>query len=92
MARPLNAYTQKSLREQIAFVSQKPFLFFDTVAANIAFGRNFPREEIENAAKRAHADEFIYTLAAKIRHHACRSRTKSLWRSAAAPCDCTSSC
>ncbi|MGC1878000.1 MAG: ABC transporter ATP-binding protein [Rhabdochlamydiaceae bacterium] len=63
--KPLNAYTQKSLREQIAFVSQKPFLFFDTVAANIAFGRNFSRERIENAAKRAHAEEFISRLPQK---------------------------
>ena len=63
--KPLNAYTQKSLREQIAFVSQKPFLFFDTVGANIAFGRNFSREKIENAAKRAHAEEFICRLPQK---------------------------
>jgi ABC-type multidrug transport system fused ATPase/permease subunit len=63
--KPLSAYTQKSLREQIAFVSQKPFLFFDTVAANIAFGRNFSRERVENAAKRAHAEEFICRLPQK---------------------------
>lgn len=63
--KPLNAYTQKSLRENIAFVSQKPFLFFDTIAANIAFGQNFPREEIENAARRAHAEEFICRLPLK---------------------------
>lgn len=57
--KPLDAYTQKSLREEIAFVSQKPFLFCDTIAANIAFGRDFSREDIQSAAKRAHADEFI---------------------------------
>ncbi|HEY5260214.1 MAG TPA: ABC transporter ATP-binding protein, partial [Rhabdochlamydiaceae bacterium] len=57
--KPVNAYTQRSLRDQIAFVSQKPFLFYDTIAANIAFGRNFTREDIHTAAKRAHADEFI---------------------------------
>lgn len=56
---PINAYTQKSLRESISFVSQKPFLFYDTVAANIAFGCDFSREEVVGAAKRAHADEFI---------------------------------
>ncbi len=56
---PLNAVTQKSLREQIAFVPQKPFLFFDTVAENIAFGRKFTIEEIEQAARRAYAHEFI---------------------------------
>lgn len=59
---PLNALTQKSLREQIAFVPQKPFLFFDTVAENIAFGRAFSREEIEAAAKKAYAHEFIIEL------------------------------
>ena len=57
--RALSDYTQKSLREQIAFVSQKPFLFCDTIAANICYGREFSREKIENAAKRAYADEFI---------------------------------
>jgi len=59
---PVTEYTQRSLRDTIAFVAQKPFLFCDTVAANIAFGRNFPREEIEGAAKRAHASEFIEEL------------------------------
>ncbi len=62
---PLTEYTQQSLRETIAFVSQKPFLFCDTVAANISFGRNFSRSEIEAAAKRAHADEFIQELSEK---------------------------
>jgi len=57
--KPIDAYTQRSLRDQIAFVSQKPFLFYDTIAANIAFGRNFTREEVQTASKRAHAEEFI---------------------------------
>lgn len=60
--RPLKAYQQKSLREQIAFVPQKPFLFYDTIAANIAYGRNFSEEEIMSAAKKAHAHEFIKNL------------------------------
>lgn len=60
--RPITSYQQKSLRENIAFVPQKPFLFLDTVAENIAFGREFSEEEIENAAKHAHADEFIQSL------------------------------
>jgi ABC-type multidrug transport system fused ATPase/permease subunit len=59
---PLNAITQKSLREQISFVPQKPFLFFDTVAENIAFGRQFSKEEIEEAARKAYAHEFIADL------------------------------
>ncbi len=38
---------------------QRPFLFFDTVAENIAFGRSFSKEEIEEAARKAYAHEFI---------------------------------
>lgn len=58
----LKTYTQKSLREHIAFVSQKPFLFCDTVSSNIAFGRSFPEQEIQEAAKKAHAEEFIVRM------------------------------
>jgi len=59
---PLAKYTQKSLRENIAFVPQKPFLFLDTVSANIAFGRPFSQAEIQHAATQAYADEFIQNL------------------------------
>lgn len=52
-------YTQRSLRDLIAFVPQKPFLFLDTVAQNIAFGRDFSQEQVQCAARRAHAEEFI---------------------------------
>lgn len=58
----LRTFTQKSLRETIAFVPQKPFLFLDTVAANIAFGRPFSIEQIKEAACKAHAEEFICRL------------------------------
>jgi ABC-type multidrug transport system fused ATPase/permease subunit len=54
--------TQKSLRNLMAFVPQKPFLFYDTVAENISFGLPFSREEIIEAAKKAHAHEFIQNL------------------------------
>lgn len=60
----IHSYTQKSLRESIAFVPQKPFLFYDTVAANIAYGRPFSEEAIKAAACKAHADEFICKLPA----------------------------
>ncbi|KAF3362260.1 Lipid A export ATP-binding/permease protein MsbA [Chlamydiales bacterium STE3] len=55
-------YKQKSLREKIAFVPQRPFLFMDTVSANIAFGRKFSDEEIKVAATKAFADEFIIKM------------------------------
>jgi ABC-type multidrug transport system fused ATPase/permease subunit len=59
---PLRAISQKSLREQIAFVPQKPFLFFDTVAENISFGRAFSHPEVVEAAEKAFAHEFIVEL------------------------------
>lgn len=58
----LNMYSQRSLREKIAFVPQRPFLFLDTVAQNIAFGRPFTLDQIQRAAQRAHAEEFILDL------------------------------
>ena len=49
-----------SLRTQIAFVFQETYLFSDTVAANIAYGRpNITRGEIEAAARLSQAHEFI---------------------------------
>jgi ABC-type multidrug transport system fused ATPase/permease subunit len=63
--KPISAFTQKSLREQIAFVPQKPFLFLDTVAANISYGQKYSPEQIALAAKKAHADEFIQHLPLK---------------------------
>ncbi len=49
-----------SLRRQISLVSQDVTLFNDTVANNIAYGFEEPdREAITNAARAAHALEFI---------------------------------
>jgi len=53
-----------SLREHIAFVSQDVFLFRGTIAENIALGRpGCSREEIEQAARQAHAHDFITAFA-----------------------------
>jgi subfamily B ATP-binding cassette protein MsbA len=55
--------TFKSLRDQIGLVTQETFLFNDTVANNIAYGKpGATKEEIINAAKRAHAHEFILQM------------------------------
>ena len=56
--------TLKSLRKQIALVSQDIILFDDTLAANIAYGSmsQCSEKEISAAAKAAHATEFIETL------------------------------
>jgi ATP-binding cassette subfamily B protein len=50
-------------RKNIGLVLQEPFLFFGTVADNIAYGRpQASREEIVAAARAAHAHEFILRL------------------------------
>ncbi len=52
-----------SLRRQIGFVTQEPILFHDTVANNVAFGeREASAEQIEAAARTAHAHEFVKLL------------------------------
>jgi ABC-type multidrug transport system fused ATPase/permease subunit len=58
----IKKFSKKSLRECFSFVSQRPFLFFDTVEVNIAFGRKLSKERIVLAAKKAHAEEFIECL------------------------------
>ncbi len=52
-----------SLRAQIGIVAQDTFLFNDTVARNIAYGRpNTPLEEIRRVAEAALAHEFVECL------------------------------
>ncbi|MFL5820195.1 MAG: ABC transporter ATP-binding protein [Solirubrobacteraceae bacterium] len=53
----------ESLREQVALVSDDPFLFSASVHENIAYARPAAtREEVERAARRAQADEFVTAL------------------------------
>ena len=50
-------------RSHIGLVLQEPFLFFGTIAENIAYGKpNATRQEIIAAARAAHAHEFILRL------------------------------
>ena len=53
----------KSLREQIAMVTQENILFYDTVWNNICYGlTNIPREKVVAAAQAALAHDFIMEL------------------------------
>jgi subfamily B ATP-binding cassette protein MsbA len=55
--------TLASLRDQIALVTQEPFLFDDTIRANIAYSRpQASLDEIEAAARAAAAHDFILGL------------------------------
>jgi len=56
----------KFLRSQIAVVPQELLLFNDTIKANIRYGSfEATDEEVREAAKRAHADDFIQTFSRK---------------------------
>jgi len=55
--------TQDDLHEQIAYVPQEPLLFHRTIRENIAYGKlDASDDEVVEAAKKAHALEFIQTL------------------------------
>jgi len=55
--------TLKSLRQQIAIVTQQTILFNDTVYNNIAYGRKgCTKEEVHEAARAAYAFDFIQDL------------------------------
>jgi len=59
----INKISQKNLREQVAFVPQEPVLFHRTLIENIRYGRrDASDEEVLNAARFAHCDEFINLL------------------------------
>ncbi len=60
---PIRDYRLRCLRQQIALVSQSVSLFNDTVARNIAYGRDdVDADQITRAAKAAHVMEFVRDL------------------------------
>lgn len=55
--------TQDDLRSKIAYVPQEPLLFHRTLRENIAYGApNATEEQIREAARKAHAADFIELL------------------------------
>ena len=59
----IRRFTVADYRRNIGLVLQEPFLFFGTIAENIAYGKpGASRAEIVAAARAAHAHEFILRL------------------------------
>jgi ATP-binding cassette, subfamily B, bacterial len=59
----VRSFPVEEYRRNIGIVLQEPFLFYGTIAENIAYGRpNARREEIVAAARAARAHEFILRL------------------------------
>ena len=62
---PLEAYAQKDIRNIMGVVPQQPFLFSDTIAHNIRFGKpDATEQEIEKAAKQAAVHDNIVEFTA----------------------------
>jgi ATP-binding cassette subfamily B protein len=59
----IRSFAVSDYRRNIGLVLQEPFLFFGTIAENIAYGKpDATREEIMVAARAAHAHDFILRL------------------------------
>ncbi|QJQ05288.1 ABC transporter ATP-binding protein [Undibacterium piscinae] len=59
----IRSFPVSDYRRNIGLVLQEPFLFFGTIAENIAYGKpHASREEIIASARAAHAHEFILRL------------------------------
>jgi ATP-binding cassette, subfamily B, bacterial len=60
----VRSWNLEALRRNISIIEQDIFLYSDTIAANIAFGKpDATSDEVEAAARAAQAHEFIQTFA-----------------------------
>ena len=58
----LKIYTQSSLRNQIAAVSQRVYILQDTLAANVAYGSDIDEARVKESLQKADALDFASTL------------------------------
>ncbi|MDX1429585.1 MAG: ATP-binding cassette domain-containing protein, partial [Rhodothermales bacterium] len=67
---PIGDYDIRSLRQRIAFVTQEPSMFHDTIRANICFGleddEKISDERIRDCLRRSHCAEFVDPLPAGV--------------------------
>ncbi|PAF46925.1 ABC transporter permease [Helicobacter sp. 12S02634-8] len=59
---PLSAYTQKSIRDNVAIVTQRIFIFNDSIAANVAYGCDIDTDKVIYSLKKAQVWDFISSL------------------------------
>jgi len=60
--RNINEYTLESLRNSISIVTQRVYIFNDTIANNIALGNDIDEERVKYVLKQAHALDFVENL------------------------------
>ncbi|TLD81021.1 ABC transporter ATP-binding protein [Helicobacter sp. MIT 05-5293] len=55
-------YTQKSVRDNMAIVTQRIFIFHNSIAHNVAYGNEIDEQKVIDALKSAHAWEFVNNM------------------------------
>lgn len=55
----LNELSLKSLRENISIVTQRVYIFNDTISANVAYGYEIDEKRVIEVLKQAHAYDFV---------------------------------
>lgn len=55
----IESYKQKSIRDNIAIVTQRIFIFNDSISANVAYGSKYDREKVIQSLKKAQAWDFV---------------------------------
>jgi subfamily B ATP-binding cassette protein MsbA len=58
----INQFDLKSLRDSISVVTQRVYIFNDTIAANVAYGQELDEVKVIEALKQAHAYEFVLKM------------------------------
>jgi len=60
--RDIKDYTLNSLHNKIAYVTQRIYIFQDSIASNVAYGKKIDETKVIEALKLAHAWEFVSHL------------------------------
>ncbi|MEA2100194.1 MAG: ABC transporter transmembrane domain-containing protein [Campylobacterota bacterium] len=58
----IKEFTQESLKHHISLVSQRIYIFQDSLASNVAYGQTIDEDEVYKALKLADAIEFVESL------------------------------
>ena len=58
----IKAFSLHDLRQNIGMVTQRVYIFNDTIAANVAYGKEMDEEKVIDALNKANAYEFVQTL------------------------------
>ncbi|SFV55537.1 Phospholipid-lipopolysaccharide ABC transporter [hydrothermal vent metagenome] len=58
----IKSYSLESLHQKIAYVTQRVYIFQDTILANVSYGSEQDRSRAIEALKKAHAWEFVERL------------------------------